>query len=299
MFHEDKTVWQSLWDAGYITKSMIGTATFCPYILDLQYNQQIEVPKTIQMLLGSHIHDWVDYLWDNLKSQFHKLSSDRQETLAFMKSFIPKTAPKSRIPTYKNWITLQANRWTVLQDLFDFDTAIGYFFPLTHEERFTNEKLMIAGKPDAIHLIPVKLVNDLHHLKKAQLARLMKRMQASRNPEIMMVLEIKTGRMDQTELRRELHFYKFLLEGDELPDPGVVDKIAAYNPVTNYSFAEWINPQSASATLNWIHKIHKFRETGDFPVAWDEKNDFACSICQYKTVCDKSKYSVPLKTEEE
>ena len=246
----------------FLSKSSLSCFLQCPQKYKLLYvdNLQDVIPRSPQAQRGLNVHEFCFQSYDHLKIVSGSLVYDVDwvdEKLSL--------ANGEESHFLRNFLQMEEERWEICKEMAPKNPE-EYFIPFMREKRLENKGLEIVGIVDRVD----KKFNGNF-----------------------CVVDIKTEKPDYrpwrlTELRREMAFYKILVEcSGELPEGKCVEDFAIYYPHDNSVLYE----KFSTLTLTALRK-----NMGYMRGAIGRK-DFPCRVTIYCRYCECVNLGCPMTFE--
>ena len=237
-----------------LSKSSLNTYLVCPRLYKYIYVDKVPLPpKSPAAQRGIDVHqfcyDFYDYVTVS-GSEFYIDQKWLEEQLLI--------ATDEARPFMENFIQLEKERWKVCVEHCP-EKPEKYFYPVLREEKIVNLGLGMVGIVDRV---------DLNF-----------------DDETYTVVDYKTEKYDRrpwklTEHRREMAFYKKLLENSGLLD-GEVTHFCIYYPRSNDVWCEKFNNRTLNALERNMEKVRNAIKAGEFPC----KVSVYCRWCELRHIC--------------
>ena len=235
----------------FLSKSSLSTYLVCPRLYRFIYVDKIPLGvKSPEAQRGLDVHAFCEMFYDNVTvtgSAFYVNPTWLDEQLLI--------ATPDALPFIENFLLMEKERWKVCVEHSPKDPG-KYFYPVLKEQKIQNLGLEITGIVDRV---------DLNFDNKTYT-----------------VIDYKTEKFDQrpwklTEHRREMAFYKMLLETSGLLN-GEITHFCIYYPRSNNVWCESFTWR----TINALNK--KMEEVREGILA----GRFACNVSLYCRWCEAS-----------
>jgi hypothetical protein len=226
-----------------ISKSRISTFEYCQMQYKYQYLDKIESTESFEMSEGTKFHEWSAQLENKLKQL-----KDEDTIKMYLESLLEN-------PTRNDWEKYYINfLLELLKKCLDIkkDKWRDYFHPVKIEEKFE-----------------CKIEEDTYRC-------ICDRIWKSFDDKLMLV-ELKTGKANLEDCRRELAISKIVIDLTLNVDIAFFGLI---NPNLKITETEKVKKITTTSTKKAIVKFIEIVKSGIF-----KKNEFACGNCTYNELC--------------
>lgn len=276
------------WDASQeepilkITKSSFGSFQWCPKKYEFSYIERMPIDTTEAMIKGTVVHNSREDFFDN----FDVIKAENMSHSELIDYNIGLHPVDEYSDMYTTISAFEAQRFLDAKDA----GQLNQYLPVINEEMLDAE---IVIPRDVNPKFPLLRDYTVH------LQGIIDRMFISTddNGELGYVpMELKTGAWKdykQTSMRKELAFYKFLLENapqERLEELGIdrnipVSHWAWYYPASNYLQVEKVKKTSMKAVMNGIAQLIHAYERKTFPTKYFYKT---CAHCSFFNICESA-----------
>jgi CRISPR/Cas system-associated exonuclease Cas4 (RecB family) len=249
-----------------ITKSSMSTFKWCKLQYEFSYLDRRPVDRTDDMLKGTVVHSsWDDFHQDiDIKKIEDSTFLDIQE---YFTSLFP-------IDDYteltESMATFEAQRFVDSRHQGMIDT----FLPVASEEIY-NGRILIHR--DTHKKYPLNRDYIVH------LQGIVDKIFIENGSYIPM--ELKTGKWKdskKTGIRREMAFYKLLMESDENCEFVPITHWGWYFPTSNYIYVEPVKTRTMNAMKQTLAEMIYAYELAEFPSSYFHKK---CVWCSFQGIC--------------
>tara|TARA_R110000824_G_scaffold96535_3_gene231105 strand:+ start:259 stop:1218 length:960 start_codon:yes stop_codon:yes gene_type:complete len=255
-----------------ITKSSLGTFKWCKKQYEFSYIDRRPIEVSEPMLKGTFIHDSVEDFFNDID-----IKKAENMSMAELNDYFTSLFPISDYTELSDSIALfHTQRFMVAKEANLLDD----FLPAGNE-LLLNARILI---PKDLH-IKYPLNNDhIVHLQ-GVIDRIY------RENESYIPMELKTGpwKDNKTGIRRELAFYKILMENDPNNELVPINYWGWYYPVSNHLTVEKAKKATMTSTMKAMAEIVYAYENKDFPTSFFHKK---CVHCSFIDICPASSDSV-------
>ena len=229
-----------------VRKSSLMDYLYCPLKYKYAWVERRERRETFESRVGKVFHAWAEEFWTRVP--------DEPESLEQLEELVPIEAIPQVRELMAWFVELEWQRWVILRQKGRADL----WKPLATELElkgvcdFCGEEVKCTGHIDRVDLLEDGTVA---------------------------VIEYKTTRsMNLTKLRKELWYYKVLVEATRAWQ---VSKIVVINPMRREVFVEMPKKPSYVALCRLVKRLKESHETGEFPPSPGEH----CLWCDYRDIC--------------
>jgi CRISPR/Cas system-associated exonuclease Cas4 (RecB family) len=249
-----------------ITKSSLGTYKWCKKQYEFSYLDRRPIDRTEPMIKGIFIHDSVEDFWKVVDIK-------KAENMSFLeiKDYFTSLFPISDYTELSDTIAMfQAQRFDKSRE----SGILGEFLPVGNELQL-----------DARILIP-QFTHPKYPLNRdyvVHIQGIIDRVFKEGNNYIPM--ELKTGPWKdarKTGIRRELAFYKMLMENSNDCEMTPITHWGWYYPASNYICVEPVKKQTMNAMLKSIAEMIYSYELNEFQPSFFHKK---CVHCSFMDIC--------------
>jgi CRISPR/Cas system-associated exonuclease Cas4 (RecB family) len=203
---------------------------------------------------GIDVHDFCMQFYDHVTVSGSKFEVDE----GWLEKQLLGASEVAR-PFIENFVKFEEDRWRLCVQNVKNGKVKRYFLPVLREQKIVNLGLEITGVIDRV---------DLNFDGKTYT-----------------VVEYKTEKFDQrgwklTEHRREMAFYKMLLENSNCLK-GEVTHFCIYYPRSNEVWVEKFDPRTISSLKKTLSDVRRKIERGEFPC----KVSYYCRYCEVNSYC--------------
>ena len=246
----------------WLSKSKINTLDWCQAQFYWQYIEEKRA-ETQPQIFGRLVHNFHELLYKNLQISPTEAIKTSLQTIGELDEKIR--------PDIENIITLTLNRFELCTKKFGKKWR-DYFFPKLNEVKINLPKLGLNGIVDDVFL------NDDNEY---------------------VVFELKSQSqklMNDSKRRREMAFYKILLDNSGLLDKPVRYGVMYFSSINQFVIEE-ISTRSVNAVWKRIEKARAIIRNCEYkcePVRWLGKGLMAskCDTCAYFDICPKDPRAV-------
>ena len=238
-----------------LSKSSLNTFLTCPRLYKYLYIDKISVEITSPAAQrGIDVHKFC--------CDFYDYVTVTPEEFIIDKDWLEKeltSATEEALPYMKNFLKFEEERWKICKQHCPENPG-KYFIPVLKEKKIVNWGLGMRGIVDRVDLnFDDKTYTVVDYKTETYSEKMWKR----------------------TEHRREMAFYKVLLESSGLIE-GEVTHFCIYYPKSNDVWVEPFNKRTLNALDRAIEKVRNKIASKDFPV----KVGAFCRWCSMNTICD-------------
>jgi len=209
------------------------------------------VPSTFEMELGTNFHDFARDFFEFLdyETLVHQTTIEGVRQL-FRFLILPET-PDILKELCENFVLFESERyWKLKKTTLD---PMYYFKPAKTELYIQDKDSQMAG-----------IVDRIDRMSDDSLA----------------IVEYKTGNPKIPSVKRELAFYKILIENAKIFEEPI-RWMVIYNPNHNKYHLSKFSPQLMSACRRRIVQFKRAHQIDQFP----KRESLICTWCQYKGIC--------------
>ena len=255
-----------------ITKSSLGAFKWCKKQYEFSYIDRRPVEVSEPMLKGTFIHDSVEDFFNNVD-----IKKAENMTILEVNDYFTGLFPISDYTDLSDSIALFHTQRFMSSKKND---TLDEFLPVGNE-LLLNARVLI---PNNLHIKYPLNNNYIVHLQ-GVIDRIFK------EGDSYIPMELKTGpwKDNKTGIRRELAFYKILMENS--PDCGLVpiNHWGWYYPASNHVTVEKAKKGTMTSTMKALAELIYAYENNDFPTSFFHKK---CVHCSFIDICPASSDSV-------
>ena len=250
-----------------ITKSSFGSFQWCPKKYEFNYIDRKPQDTSEAMYKGTIVHNAREAFFDDF--DIKKAEDLSQEELVnYCYSLYPID---DYTDMYETMAIFEANRFIDAKK----EDSLEEFLPVGNEI-LLNAKFTI--RKNDVAKFPLKRDYVVH------LQGIVDRLFMENNAYIPM--ELKTGLWKdykKTMMRKEMAFYKVLMDADPDCNLDPITHWAWYYPASNYMYVEPVKKSSTTAVISGIAELIKAYENGVFPTKYFART---CASCSYFGICE-------------
>jgi CRISPR/Cas system-associated exonuclease Cas4 (RecB family) len=255
-----------------ITKSSLGAFKWCKKQYEFSYIDRRPVEVTEPMIKGTFIHDSVEDFYNSVD-----IKKAENMSMVEVKDYFTGLFPISDYMDLSDSIVLfQTQRFLDAKE----NNNLEEFLPAGNEMLF-NARLLITNN---LHNKYPLINNHIVHIQ-GIIDRIFK------EGDSYIPMELKTGpwKDNKTGIRRELAFYKILMENS--PDCGLlpINHWGWYYPASNHITVEKVKKATMTSTMKAIAELIYAYENNEFPTSFFHKK---CVHCSFIDICPASSDSV-------
>tara|TARA_R100000008_G_scaffold31259_2_gene17446 strand:+ start:748 stop:1689 length:942 start_codon:yes stop_codon:yes gene_type:complete len=251
-----------------ITKSSLGAFKWCKKQYEFSYIDRRPVEVSEPMIKGTFIHDSVEDFYNDVD-----IEKAENMSMLELKDYFTGLFPISDYTEMSDSIVLfEMQRFKEFKDKKTLDE----YLPVGNE-LLLNARMLINENLNSNYPLTQSYVVHLQGV----IDRIFK------EGENYIPMELKTGlwKDNKTGIRRELAFYKILMEN--APDCGLVpvNHWGWYYPASNHLTVEKAKKATLTATMKAIAELIYAYENDDFPTSFFHKK---CVHCSFIDICPAS-----------
>ena len=275
-----------------MSKSTLGSVDWCAQQMWLDHNYPKPQGLVKHLVVGDDVHNGLDLFYQKIEKQnrimtISQLKKNGAEMTEYLKKLIPteKEVMENRRAENKDFPFYTEDYYRNMNWLIEFENArikmaSEVWMPLANEVRL---EVKLDMDIEGYGTVPVQFVGIIDRVFEAPDGGLM-------------LYELKTGKWADYKLpdmRREMAFYKFLIENC---DSAYLQERNIDAPVTHwgwrYSAADhWTIEKTKSASMiamkNRMKKLIKMYLDQEFPIAEENYKFSPCSYCDKLELCPK------------